>query len=94
MNVVGTLETAVILVALGVLAVDILLCCARAVRGPSMFDRVLAFDCIVLNAVGILLLLSVLLRTGAFMDVVLVVALLGFLSTVSIAAYLEGTLDD
>lgn len=88
------LEATVIIGGLGVLGLGMLLCLARAVRGPTLFDRVLAFDCIVLNMVGAALLLSTLLGTGAFMDVVLVVALLGFLSTVSLAAYLEGTLVD
>ena len=80
--------------ALAVIGVSILLCAIRAVRGPTLFDRVMAFDCIALNGVGAILLVSVHLRTDAFMDVVLVVALLGFLGTVSLASYLEGTLVD
>lgn len=88
------LESTVVLAGLGVLAVAIALCVIRAVRGPSLFDRVLAFDCIALNVVGVVLLVSILLDTVAFVDVVLVVALLGFLGTVSLAAYLEGSLVD
>jgi multisubunit Na+/H+ antiporter MnhF subunit len=89
-----TLETMVILFALGMLGVGIVLCTIRAVKGPSLFDRVLAFDCIVLHVIGATLLLSMLFGTAAFMDVVLVVGLLGFLGTVSLAAYLEGSLVD
>lgn len=88
------METLVILVALGIIALSVLLCVIRAVKGPSLFDRAMAFDAIALNVVGAILLISILLRTDAFMDVVLVVALLGFLGTVSLAAYLEGTLVD
>ena len=88
------IQTAIILGSLAVLGMGIVLCGVRAVRGPSMFDRVLAFDGIILNVVGAMLLLSMLLGSGAFMDVVLVVALLGFLGTISLAAYLEGTLVD
>lgn len=77
-----------------VLALGILLCVIRAYRGPTLFDRVMAFDAIALNFVGATLLLSILLRTDAFMDVVLVVALLGFLGAISLASYLEGTLVD
>jgi multicomponent Na+:H+ antiporter subunit F len=83
-----------ILGALVVIGVGIALCVIRAAKGPSLFDRVLAFDCIMLNVVGAVLLLSILFRTEAFMDVVLIVALLGFLGTVSLAAYLEGSLVD
>jgi multisubunit Na+/H+ antiporter MnhF subunit len=84
----------VIYFALGVIGVGIVLCTIRAVRGPSLFDRVLAFDCIVLHVLGATLLLSMLFGTDAFMDVVLVVGLLGFLGTVSLAAFLEGKLVD
>jgi multicomponent Na+:H+ antiporter subunit F len=69
-------------------------CIARAFKGPTPFDRVLAFEAVALNTVGLTLLISILLDTDAFVDVVLVIALLGFLGTVSIAAYLEGTLVD
>jgi multisubunit Na+/H+ antiporter MnhF subunit len=88
------MSPAIIFGALAVIGVGIVLCVVRAIRGPSLFDRVVAFDCIVLNVVGAVLLLSILYRTDAFMDVVLIVALLGFLGTVSLAAYLEGSLVD
>jgi multisubunit Na+/H+ antiporter MnhF subunit len=88
------MSPAIIFGALAVIGVGIVLCVVRAIRGPSLFDRVVAFDCIVLNVVGAVLLLSILYRTDAFMDVVLLVALLGFLGTVSLAAYLEGSLVD
>jgi multisubunit Na+/H+ antiporter MnhF subunit len=84
----------IVLFGLGVIAVAIALCFVRVIRGPSLFDRVLAFDCIALCLVGGVLLLSLLLSSAVFMDVVLVVALLGFLGAVSLAAYLEGTLVD
>lgn len=84
----------VLTLALALLAVGICLCAIRIVRGPSPFDRVLAFDCVVLNAVGAILVVSILLDAYHFMDVVLVVTLLGFVSTISLAAYLEGTLVD
>jgi multicomponent Na+:H+ antiporter subunit F len=88
------METFVIMGALVVVAIGIGLCMVRALRGPTLFDRVLAFDCLALNMVGAILLISLLLHTDAFLDVVLVVALLGFLGTVALATYLEGTLVD
>jgi multisubunit Na+/H+ antiporter MnhF subunit len=88
------MENIVVHGALLVIAISIGLCLVRAVRGPTLFDRVLAFDCLALNVVGGVVLVSLLLHTDAFLDVVLLVALLGFLGTVSIATYLEGTLVD
>lgn len=86
-----TLRLIVLLVALGVLVVAIGMCVVRATRGPSHFDRVLAFDCAVLDTVGVVVILSILLGVPWLIDVVLVVTLLGFLSTVALTAYLEET---
>ena len=80
--------------ALVVLALCLILNVYRAVRGPTLFDRVLAFDAMALDFVAIVLLLAVRFAAPAMVDVVLVVALLGFLGTISLAAYLEGTLVD
>lgn len=88
------METYLIVVTQAVLGIGIVLCGIRAVCGPSALDRVMAFDCIALNVVGVMLLDSIGQRTGASMDMVLVVALLGFLGTIRFAAYPEGSLVD
>ncbi|AUX25767.1 cation:proton antiporter [Sorangium cellulosum] len=86
--------SAVLLGALAALGLAMLLCGIRIVRGPSLLDQVLAFDCFVLNVVGAVLVSSMLLGTTLFIDVVLVITLLGFAGTVALAAYVEGTLVD
>jgi multisubunit Na+/H+ antiporter MnhF subunit len=85
----GAPKLAALLAALAVLGAGMALCLARIVRGPSPFDRVVAFDCLTLNAVGAILVVSMLLETGVFVDAALVILLLGFVGTVSLAAYLE-----
>lgn len=87
-------SSTVLVSALFVLGIGILLCGIRIVLGPSQLDRVLAFDCLVLNVVGAVLLLSMLLDTTVFIDVVLVITLLGFVGTIVLSAYMEGTLVD
>jgi len=84
----------VLVSALGVIAVNLVLSGLRAVLGPTVFDRVLALDVITLNLTGGVILLSILFRTPLFMDLVLVIALLGFTGPVALAAYLEGSLVD
>lgn len=81
-------------IALAAMAIGLVLCLVRIVRGPTLFDRIAAFDCLVLDVVGAIVLISIRAGTDAYIDVVLVVALLGFVGTLSFAAYLEGTLDD
>lgn len=83
------LKLAVLYVALVAVALAAMLCMFRIVRGPSPFDRVLAFDCLALDLVGAILLESILLETDVFVDIALVVLLLGFIGTMSLATYLD-----
>lgn len=75
--------------AVATIALGAAFCMARIVRGPSTFDRVLALDCLTLDIVGAILLESMLLDTDVFVDVALVVLLLGFIGTMSLALYLD-----
>ncbi len=84
----------IVMIALGVIGLGITFCLIRIVRGPTPFDRVLAFDAAVLNVVGAFILDSILLRTEVYIDVILVVTLLGFLGLLTLTAYLEGWLGD
>lgn len=76
------------------LSVGFMLCVIRAVKGPTIHDAVLAFDGIFLHLLAVLLVLSVAQGTALYLDTLLTLSLLGFLSTVAFAAYLEETLGD
>lgn len=81
------LDVAVVLSLAGV-AVAIALCVYRLVLGPATVDRVLALDTMTINVLALLLVLSVAWRTDVFLESVLVLAVLGFVSTVTVAKYL------
>ena len=70
--------------ALVVLAVVVLY---RAVRGPTMQDRVVAVNVLGTNTVVILALLSAALDVPYFLDIALVYALLNFLMAVAISKF-------
>ena len=70
--------------ALVVLAVMVLY---RAVRGPTMQDRVVAVNVLGTNTVVILALLSAALDVPYFLDIALVYALLNFLMAVAISKF-------
>ena len=57
----------------------------RLVRGPSLPDRVVALDMMTLAIVGFCGLAAVRSGVSAFLDVALVLALVGFLATVALA---------
>ncbi len=71
------------------LGVAILLGLWRVVRGPSLPDRILAFDLVVTGAVGLLVLLSAFWETRIYLEAILVVSLLGFFTTVAFTQYLS-----
>ena len=69
--------------------VSLLLCGWRLLRGPEPTDRVLALDTMYVNVVALVVLLGLRLGTGLFFEAALLIALLGFVSTVALARYLS-----
>jgi multicomponent Na+:H+ antiporter subunit F len=61
----------------------------RAVIGPSLADRVVAIDGLVVTIVAIILVGSIRADTAWFLDVAVVVALVGFLGTTAGARFIE-----
>jgi multicomponent Na+:H+ antiporter subunit F len=64
-----------------------LLCSYRVIRGPTIPDRVVALDAIATNVVAIAVLFAIKTDRGLFVTVSLVLAIIGFLSTVTVAKY-------
>jgi multicomponent K+:H+ antiporter subunit F len=59
----------------------------RLVVGPSTGDRILALDTMVVNAIGIIVLLGIWQGTRIYFEVSLIIAMLGFVSTVAYARF-------
>jgi multicomponent K+:H+ antiporter subunit F len=76
---------------IGVVAVTVavLLCTVRLLRGPTVTDRVLALDTLYMNAVALIVLLGIRWNTAMLFEGALLVAMLGFASTVALARYLS-----
>ncbi|MCG3146861.1 MAG: Na(+)/H(+) antiporter subunit F [Verrucomicrobiae bacterium] len=70
------------------LALSAGLCVVRLLRGPSVPDRALALDTLAVNLIGIIGILCIRDNTVVYFDAVLVIAVLGFVSTVAVAKYL------
>ena len=75
---------------IAILAVSlaILICGWRLIFGPQSVDRVLAIDTLYINAVALIVLLGIRLDTPMLFEAALLVAMLGFASTVAMARYL------
>ena len=75
-------------IAFGVIALALALCAWRLVRGPGTMDRVLAIDTLYINAVALVVLLGIRQQKPVLFEAALIMAMLGFASTVALARYL------
>jgi multicomponent K+:H+ antiporter subunit F len=74
--------------AFGAFALAFLLAAVRLARGPSAPDRILALDTLYINAVAIAILLGIRQDTTAYFEAALLIALIGFVSTVALARFI------
>lgn len=73
----------------GLIAVAVALAFVRLFKGPSLQDRVVALDFMTVAIAAFCGLASIRYNSPAFLDVALVLALVGFLATVALARFAE-----
>jgi len=76
-----------LMIAFVALAVGQVLAMVRLVKGPSTGDRILALDTMVINAIGLIVLVGISQGSDIFFEVSMIIAMLGFVSTVAIARF-------
>jgi multicomponent Na+:H+ antiporter subunit F len=81
----------VVVVVLGLLALSIVFAVVRAWRGPTPGNSAVAGDLIFFAFIGAVAVIGVWLTIDAVMDVILIAALLGFLSVLSLARLIQGS---
>lgn len=60
----------------------------RLIIGPDPGDRILALDTMVVNTIGLIVLLGLAQGTQIYFEVSLIIAMLGFVSTVAYARFI------
>lgn len=60
----------------------------RVLRGPELTDRVLAIDTLYINTVALVILLGLRQGSDLLFEAALIIAMLGFVSTVALSRYL------
>ena len=68
--------------------VAVVLCAWRLIKGPEISDRVLALDTLYMNMVALIVLLNIRWDTKLLFEAALLVAMMGFVSTVALARYI------
>ncbi len=74
---------------MSVVAVSLVLAVARLLMGPSIPDRTMALDMVLMHVVALIALYGIAVNRDVLIDAILVTAVLGFLGTVAIARYIE-----
>lgn len=69
-------------------ALSVLMCSWRLLKGPEIADRVLALDTLYMSVVALIILLDIRWDTVLLFEAALLVAMLGFVSTVALARYI------
>ncbi|HCM48368.1 MAG TPA: K+/H+ antiporter subunit F [Colwellia sp.] len=81
------LET-VILIVFAIIGLSLLLNVWRLLIGPSVPDRILALDTMYINTIALIILYGMSLGTELYFEAALLIAMLGFVSTVAVCKYL------
>ncbi|MFQ3278239.1 MAG: multicomponent K+:H+ antiporter subunit F [Colwellia sp.] len=81
------LET-VILIVFTMIGLSLLLNVWRLLIGPSVPDRILALDTMYINTIALIILYGMSLGTELYFEAALLIAMLGFVSTVAVCKYL------
>lgn len=61
----------------------------RIVKGPTVSDRVVALDAMGITLIAIVALLSVVVKTEFFLEIILLLSILAFIGTVALSKFIE-----
>ncbi|TLX54980.1 K+/H+ antiporter subunit F [Stutzerimonas nosocomialis] len=70
------------------ISIAVVLNLVRLIRGPDMPDRVLALDTLYINALALIILFGIWLASDLFFEAALLIAVMGFVSTVAVCKHL------
>jgi multicomponent Na+:H+ antiporter subunit F len=69
--------------------ITIVICLYRVIKGPSLPDRVVALDMIGVNLLPMIAIISILQRTTAYLEVILILGILSFIGTIAFSKFIE-----
>ena len=85
--------TVVLVVGAAMLTVAVLLLLVRITRGPTMLDRVIGFDVMVAATICVIGLEAAVNQHTTTLPALVALSLLGFVGSVSVAAFTKGSED-
>jgi multicomponent K+:H+ antiporter subunit F len=76
-----------LVIAFTAVAISQIFAMIRLLIGPGTADRILALDTMVVNVIGVIVLLGISQGTQVYFEVAMIIAMLGFVSTVAYARF-------
>lgn len=75
-------------ISIALFATSLVLNVFRLAIGPDLPDRILAVDTMYVNSIALIVLFSIQLNSKSYFEAALLIAMLGFVSTVAVCKYL------
>ncbi|MCH8501562.1 MAG: K+/H+ antiporter subunit F [Aliidiomarina sp.] len=75
-------------IALALFSIAILFTLYRLIVGPDVVDRILALDTMAVNLIAVIVLTGIRMGSNILFEAALLIALMGFVSTVALTRYL------
>ncbi|CAM5193511.1 Na(+)/H(+) antiporter subunit F OS=Lysinibacillus sphaericus OX=1421 GN=mrpF_2 PE=3 SV=1 [Lysinibacillus sphaericus] len=79
----------ILLLALALFSVSIALSLYRVIKVSSMPDRAIALDTIGINLLSAIAIVSIVLKTKAYLEAILILGILAFIGTIAFTKYIE-----
>ena len=79
----------ILMLALALFSLSIAITLYRVIQGPSMPDRAIALDTIGVNLLSAIAIVSIVLKTKAYLEAILILGILAFIGTIAFTKYIE-----
>jgi multicomponent Na+:H+ antiporter subunit F len=79
----------IVYIAVGVMTLAMLLAMVRFVKGPSVVDRVVAFDSLTISSLVVISVIAMMSNRMIYFDVAIVYGLLSFIGVIVVAKYIQ-----
>lgn len=83
------MKESILYIALTLFLIAIFILLYRVIRGPSMPDRAIALDTIGVNLISSIAIVSIILKTKAFLEAILILGILAFIGTIAFSKFIE-----
>lgn len=80
----------ILMIAIGILAILLLICLIRAIIGPSIADRIVSVNMMGTIVMVIIAMLAILLKEGYIVDICIIYAMISFVSVVALTKIFLG----